>query len=86
MLGRVGVVAARHQVAGSVQAPEKIQQPDAVLPSSRSMPEAGSCSPALQEHLGRILRIQHVRQRLAVDLLRELFGDGIVGIYRASSG
>jgi hypothetical protein len=33
---RVGVVAAGHLVAASVQLPAKIQQPDAVLPSSLS--------------------------------------------------
>ena len=51
--GRIGVVAPRHQVAGLVHAPQKIQQPLAVVPSSRSWAKPASCSPALRDDLGR---------------------------------
>ena len=46
--GRIRVIPSRHEVAGGPQAPQKIQQPEAVLPSLRSSADPASCSPALR--------------------------------------
>ena len=57
-----------------VHAPQKIQQPLAVLPSSRNCAKLASCSPFLASTLVLSVGIGHVGERPAVELHRDFFG------------
>src|SRR4051794_38048421 len=62
-----------------VQAPEKIQQPDSVLPSSRNRPKPDNCSPAFASTL--FLSAGSTRSVIALPLysLASSSAEGLIG-------